>query len=99
MHHTGDVGSLPKCITAAMKETTQPTANPARAAPLAAIGEGSAMTKEALILACAGVLAVGVVGLGFAGRFQPADLHQFDYLMGLPTATATAADCNDHSAS
>ena len=57
------------------------------------------MTKEALILACAGVLAVGVVGLGFAGRFQPADLHQFDYLMGLPTATATAADCNDHSAS
>ena len=56
------------------------------------------MTKDKLVLAFAGVLALCVIGLGFAGQFRPADLHEFDILTGLPT-TIVAADCNDHSAS
>jgi len=59
--------------------------------------ERSVMTKNTVVLGFAGLLAVCVIGLGFVGQFQPADLHQFDYYMGLtPTASA---DCGNHSAS
>ena len=55
------------------------------------------MTKNTFVLGFAGLLAVCVIGLGFVGQFQPADLHQFDYYMGLtPTASA---DYGNHSAS
>jgi CHASE2 domain-containing sensor protein len=50
-----------------------------------------------VVLGFAGLLAVCVIGLGFAGQFQPGDLHQFDDYMGLtPTASM---DCGNHSAS
>ncbi len=52
--------------------------------------------KTTLALGFAGLLAVCVIGLGFAGQFRTADLHEFDYYMGLmPTA---AAGCDNHSA-
>jgi CHASE2 domain-containing sensor protein len=55
------------------------------------------MTNNTIVLGFAGLLAVCVIGLGFAGQFQPADLHQFDYYMGLtPTASA---DCGNQNAS
>jgi hypothetical protein len=55
------------------------------------------MTNQTVVLGFAGFLAVCVIGLGFAGQFQPADLHQFDDYMGLtPTASA---DCTNHNAS
>jgi hypothetical protein len=55
------------------------------------------MTNQIVVLGFAGFLAVCVIGLGFAGQFQPADPHQFDDYMGLtPTASA---DCGSHSAS
>ena len=53
------------------------------------------MTKNTIVLGFAGLLAVCVIGLGFVGQFQPADLHQFDYYMGL----TASADCGNHSAS
>jgi CHASE2 domain-containing sensor protein len=70
----------------------------ARAATLQLVPkEGSVMTNQKVVLGFAGFLAVCVIGLGFAGQFQPADLHQFDYYMGLtPTASL---DCGNQSAS
>lgn len=56
------------------------------------------MTKNAVVLAFGGLLAVCVIGLGFAGQFQPADLHEYDFFAGIPLAAA-AVDCNDHGAS
>jgi hypothetical protein len=55
------------------------------------------MTNNTIVLGFAGLLAVCVIGLGFAGQFRPADLHQFDDYMGLtPTASA---DCSNRNAS
>ncbi|MBV8745681.1 MAG: hypothetical protein JO134_11645 [Xanthobacteraceae bacterium] len=55
------------------------------------------MTNNTVVFGFAGLLAVCVIGLGVAGQFQPADLHQFDDYMGLtPTASA---DCGKHNAS
>jgi hypothetical protein len=59
---------------------------------------GSAMTKNTVVLAFGGLVAVCVIGLGFAGQFRPADLHDYDFFTGLPLSAA-AADCGDHNAS
>jgi len=55
------------------------------------------MTNNTVVIGFAGLLAVCVIGLGFAGQFRPADLHQFDDYMGL-TPTASAG-CGNHNAS
>jgi hypothetical protein len=74
-----------------------PSRDGARGHPQLMPEERSVMTNQTVVLGFAGFLAVCVIGLGFAGQFQPADLHQFDYYMGLtPTASV---DCNSHSAS
>jgi hypothetical protein len=55
------------------------------------------MTNNTVVFGVAGLLAVCVIGLGFAGQFRPADVHQFDDYMGLtPTASV---DCGNHNAS
>ncbi len=56
------------------------------------------MTKNAVVLAFGGVVAVCVIGLGFTGQFRPADVHDYDFFTGMPLA-ATAANCADHGAS
>jgi hypothetical protein len=56
------------------------------------------MSRNALVLAFGGLLAVCVIGLGFAGQFRPADLHDYDFFTGMPL-TAAAADCRDRGAS
>ncbi len=56
------------------------------------------MTKNAVVLAFGGLLAMCVIGLGFAGQFRPADLHEYDFFTGMPL-TAAAANCDDHGAS
>ncbi len=50
------------------------------------------------VVAFAGLLAACVIGLGFAGQFRPADLHDYDFFTGLPLSAA-AASCNDDAAS
>jgi hypothetical protein len=59
--------------------------------------EQTVMTNQTVVLGFAGFLAICVIGLGFAGQFRPADVHQFDDYIGLtPTASV---DCGNHSAS
>jgi hypothetical protein len=38
-----------------------------------------------------------VIGLGFAGQFRPAEVHQFDDYIGFPPTAS--ADCSNHDAS
>jgi hypothetical protein len=59
--------------------------------------ERSAMTSQTVVLGFAGFLAVCVIGLGFAGQFRPADVHQFDDYIGFPSTAS--ADCSNHDAS
>ncbi len=56
------------------------------------------MTKNTVVLAFGGFLAVCVIGLGFAGQFRPADLHDYDFYTGLLLSAAAAA-CSDQGAS
>jgi hypothetical protein len=56
------------------------------------------MTNKNIVLGFAGFLAICVVGLGFAGQFQPANVHDYDVFTGVPLTTA-AAGCNDQGAS